>query len=313
MHNRLLSLIERGYSIDDVVNLSTYTDEELDNAVDDAFNHISKNCFSVDDRIAIFIGGQPGSGKTILSMELKEKIGNAVEIGIDNYRMYHPRYLEMEKCIKKHWENRQENINDTPGNDIADFTHVFAGAMTDKLIEKCSIMGYNIILEWGMREPLGPLKTMADFKNKNYNNLVLFVAAHKDLSYHACELRSQVMKNSMRIIRKVPKSFHDHCVNTLPSSVDYIYKYGFEANVIDGMFLVTRDGNVLWNDKLNTLPGKIYSNFVNNSSYLDKVNNDPELAFDTGVKELGSLLNQNNSQEYLYSIILPNLSKTSSK
>ena len=154
MHSRLLSLIERGYSIDEVVNLSTYTDDELNMAVEFAFEHISKNCVPVDDKIAIFVGGQPGCGKTILSMELKNRINNIVEIGIDNYRMYHPKYLEMEKCIRNHWKDKKENINDTPGNDIADFTHVFAGAMTDKLIEKCSTLGYNLILEWGMREPI---------------------------------------------------------------------------------------------------------------------------------------------------------------
>ena len=31
-----------------------------------------------------------------------DKIKNAVEIGIDNYRMYHPRYLEIEECITEH-------------------------------------------------------------------------------------------------------------------------------------------------------------------------------------------------------------------
>ena len=313
MHSRLLALIERGYSIDDVVDLSTYTEEELNSAFETAFNHISKNCFPVDDKTAIFIGGQPGCGKTILSMELKNKMGNVIEIGIDNYRMYHPRYLKMEKCIKEHWKNREENINDTPGNDIADFTHVFAGAMTDKLIEKCSTMGYNLILEWGMREPHGPLNTMNDFKNKNYNNLVLFVSTHKDLSYHACEVRSDVMKDSLRIIRKVPKSFHDHCVDTLPASIDYIYKHGIDNKVIDSMMLVTRDGKVLWNDKSNLLPGVVYNNYINDYYYSKDFNNDPELAFDTGIKELGNLINSDNGQEYFYSIILPNLSKTSSK
>ena len=37
MHSRLLALIERGYSMDDVVNLSTFTDAELNAAVDMAF------------------------------------------------------------------------------------------------------------------------------------------------------------------------------------------------------------------------------------------------------------------------------------
>ena len=58
-----------------------------------------------------------------------------MEIGIDNYRMYHPSYLEIEKVIKEFWKNKEETINSSPGNDIADFTHYFAGAMTDRLME----------------------------------------------------------------------------------------------------------------------------------------------------------------------------------
>lgn len=311
MHSRLVSLIERGYSVDDVVNLSTYTETELNEAVDMAFKHIVRNCTPVEDKTAIFVGGQPGCGKTVLSMELKNKIGNAVEIGIDNYRMYHPRYLEMEKCIRKHWENKNENINDTPGNDIADFTHVFAGAMTDKLMEKCSKLGYNLILEWGMREPTGPLKSMEDFKNIGYNNLVLFVSTYKDLSYHACELRADVMKDSLRIIRKVPKSFHDHCVETLPDSVNYIYKVGFEKDIIDYMMLITRDGKMIWDNKSNELPGDIYSNYLNNYNYLNVMDNDPKLALNTGKNELSLLLNRDgsiNGEEYIYTVVMPNLS-----
>ena len=151
MNSRLLSLIERGYSKEEVIKLSSFTDEELKYACDVAFEHISRDCTLTEDKYVIYIGGQPGCGKTVLSMDLKNRIKNIIEIGIDNYRMYHPNYLEIEKCIRKHWEKRKEHINDTPGNDIADFTHFFAGAMTDRLVEKASSLGYNILFEWGMR------------------------------------------------------------------------------------------------------------------------------------------------------------------
>lgn len=288
MNSRLLALIERGYSKEEVLKLSSFTDEELNYACDVAFEHISRNCTPAQDKYVIYIGGQPGCGKTVLSMDLKNKIKNIIEIGIDNYRMYHPNYLEIEKCIRNHWKNRIENINDTPGNDIADFTHFFAGVMTDRLIERASILGYNILLEWGMREPTGPLNTMNDLNEKGYDNFVLFVSTHKDISYEACELRYNVMKNSPHIIRKVPKSFHDHCVDTLPSSIDKIHVEGYKIGLIDYMALVTRNGNLLWDDKSLENPGIAFSNYVNKSNYL-KEENDPIISLNNSKKEISEL------------------------
>ena len=96
MNSRLQALINRGYPRDIVIKLASFTDKELEYASNSAFNHIARNCSKVTNPSAIFIGGQPGCGKTVMSMKLKNEIKNAVEIGIDNYRMYHPNYLEIE-------------------------------------------------------------------------------------------------------------------------------------------------------------------------------------------------------------------------
>lgn len=295
MNSRLEALVNRGYPKEVVERLATYTEEELKYASECAFEHISKNCIPVKNPSAIFIGGQPGSGKTVMSMNLKNKIGNAIEIGIDNYRMYHHRYLEMEKCIKEHWKNRKETENDTPGNDIADFTHLFAGAMTDKLIEMGKNSNYNLLLEWGMREPKGPLNCMKELKQKNYNNIVLFVAIYKDISYKACELRANIMKDNRHIIRKVPKNFHDFSVSTLPSSVDEIYNIGYSNKVIDYMALVTRDNNVIWDDKSKESPGNIYNKCLNDNAFIKNRENSFSVAIKTNEREMEGL--KNNIQE----------------
>lgn len=278
MNSRLQALIDRGYSKEDVIRLSSFTEDDLNYAVIFAFKHLSEGCQKVLNPKTIYIGGQPGSGKTVLSMELKNMYKNYVEIGIDNYRMYHPNYLRIEKCIKKYWEGKHESVNSSPGNDIADFTHFFAGAMTDRLIELCSKaddrgLSFNILMEWGMREPYGPLKTMADLKKKGYDNIVLFLTTPGHLSYDACKLRADVMKNSKRIIRKVPKSFHDLCISTLPMSVDTIYESGFDMDIIDYMALVSRDGKTLWDNNYGDKPGKIYEEILlgkKNNTYNDE-------------------------------------------
>ncbi|MBR6690234.1 MAG: zeta toxin family protein [Bacilli bacterium] len=286
MNSRLQALIDRGYSKEEVEKLALFTEEELEYASICAFKHISRNCTSVDLPNAIYIGGQPGSGKTVMSMNLKNEIGNIIEIGIDNYRMYHPRYIEIENCIKRHWENRTETINDTPGNDIADFTHFFAGAMTDKLIEMGKSNKYNMLLEWGMREPKGPLNSMRDLKKNGYNNVVLFVSTHRDISYNACELRTNIIKNSEHIFRKVPKSFHDLSVESLPDSINYIHEYGLKENIIDYMALLTRDNKIVWEFGNSILPGDVYKECLNNMDYINNKINDSSYAFITNKKEL---------------------------
>ena len=311
MNNRLLSLINRGYSETDIIELAAFTEEELEWATNIAFERISRNCGPVENKTAIFIGGQPGSGKTVMSMDLKKEIVNAVEIGIDNYRMYHPRYLEIEKCIKEHWKNRTETENDTPGNDIADFTHFFAGAMTDKLMEKCSKLGYNLILEWGMREPTGPLKSMKELKEKGYNNIVLFVSTHKEISYEACKQRADVMFNDNHIVRKVPQSFHDYSVETISKSVDRIYEEGYRYGIIDYMALVNRKGNVLWDDKHQTLPGHIYNNYLQNKELSNDIENNPYVSYINSKKEISFI----EEKEYtnIYTVLPLTLMATSSK
>ena len=286
MNSRLESLIKRGYPKELVIELSNFTPEELEYASKSAFEHIARNCTSVKNPSAIFIGGQPGCGKTVMSMDLKNKIQNIIEIGIDNYRMYHPNYLKMEECIKEFWKNKEESINDTPGNDIADFTHYFAGAMTDKLIEMGKNKKYNMLLEWGMREPSGPLNCMNDLKVEDYNNIVLFVSTNKDASYEACNMRYNIMKESNRIIRKVPKNFHDFCVETLPDSIDKIYIDGYGKNLIDYMSILKRNNEIIWDINSKEMPGTVFKKGLYNNN---EIQNNFFVAENTNRKEMEGL------------------------
>lgn len=289
MNSRIEALIEKGYDKELVFRLSSFTEEELKVASRSAFEYISCNCNPMDNPSAIFIGGQPGCGKTVMSMNLKKELKNILEIGIDNYRMYHPRYLEIEKCIREFWEGKKENINDTPGNDIANFTHYFAGDMTDMLIEMGKNKKYNMIIEWGMREPSEPLKCMEELKEKGYTNIVFFVSTNKELSYNACNMRYNIMKECNHIIRKVPRSFHDLCIETLPDSIDEIYKVGVKNKLIDYMAIVKRDNEITWNSDSEGFPGDIFK------AGLNKINddeNDIEVAHKITKKEMIGLKNK---------------------
>ena len=267
---RELGLIDRGYSSEDIINLCGYSDEQFKTIANIIISSISTGCKKVKNPKCIFIGGQPGCGKSTISIKLKDTFINdgAIEIGIDNFRSYHPNYLMMEKIINNHWKNRKRTKNDSPGNDIADFTHKFAGDMTDYLVDfftnNDNEYKYNLIIEWGMRTPEEPLKMMKILKEKGYFNIVNFIVVDKKSSYEACVLRADVMDGLEHIVRRIPKYFHDLCIKTLPDSCNKIYEDGYiNNNFIDQFSLVTRNGIVLW-DKNNKLkPGIIYKKYLN--------------------------------------------------
>lgn len=279
------ALVERGYDIDEVYNLSFFTEEQAQEISDVILERLTRNCTRVNNPICVYFGGQPGSGKSVASMKLKSTFNTdgIVEIGIDNYRTYHPNYLEMEKTIKKYWEDKTPTENSSPGNDIADFTHNFAGRVTDILIEKASksINGakYNMVMEWGMRTPEGPLASMKDLKEKGYVNLVNFIAVHKDISLEACRIRADIMNTQKHIVRRVPKSFHDLAVSTLPDSCDTIYQQGVvNGNIVDELVVTTRDNRIIWNKDNYKNPGLTYSEYLHNPELSKGVINEADLA-----------------------------------
>lgn len=282
---REMALVERGYDIEDIIRLATFTEEQAQQAAISIIDRITYNCQRVNNPVCIFLGGQPGCGKSTASMNLKENYttDGIVEIGIDNYRTYHPNYLEIEKLIKKHWINRKVNDNDSPGNDIADFTHNFAGRMTDIIIEmaskKVNNQAYNIVMEYGMRTPEGPLSFMEDLKNKGYKNIVNFIAVHKDISLEACKIRADIMNNQKHIVRRVPNSFHELACSTIANSCATIYREGYiKHKTIDDFFLTNRKGQVIWKVGDEKDLSSIYNEWLNNPEHsIDFINN-PDLA-----------------------------------
>lgn len=296
LSGRLEALISRGYPREDVIRLSSYTKEEFDLAATVAFNRITKGCDPVDNPICIYVGGQPGCGKSCLSLNIKNSTKNIVEIGIDNYRTYHPHYLEIEEYIKNHWKDKKETENDTPGNDIADFTHQFAGAMMDELVDKAckkeNGKSYNLVLEWGMREPTGPLKSMEDLKSKGYYNSVVFVCVNKEISLEACNIRSNIMKDKNHIIRKVPPVFHKLCVDTLPDSINKIFQDGTSKKILDTMSLCLRDGKVIWDKSSKDMPGEIFKKYLNISELTENYRNSNILASINNNKESNGIYNK---------------------
>lgn len=294
LSDREKSLIDRGYDRTIVESLCYLDENKLQEIEDRIYKDIIIGANPVSKPYVTYIGGQPGSGKSVISMRLK-RINNAVEIGIDNYRMYHPNYLSIEEVIMAHWKDREVTYNDSPGNDIADFTHSFSGVMTDRLIDRISKEKYNILLEWSMRNPNQIINSVNEFKGKEYKINLNVLAVNKNVSLNACHLRSNGMNEYGHIVRRVPDSFHEMCIRDLPDSINKIYEQCKDK--VDEFYVINRSGSVIWNSKSENLPGDVLREIIN-KDYMENIKNDTQWAAISYEKEsLGLRFNYNREME----------------
>lgn len=267
MQERELNLINRGYEENLVKSLNSYTLEDVNNVALKIFKEISHYCSPISNPKCIFVGGQPGSGKSTRIDEITNNFSkNIIVINMDLYREYHPNYEWIINSINNHWKDRIINDDDSPGNDLADFTHQFAGEVSDKLIKLSSEVinneAYNIAIEWGMREPFAPLETIEEIHNKGYFNEIIFIAVHKDESLESCNYRDLSNED---LVRRVSKSFHEKCIKELPISAKTIYIEGTNRKIIDSFKIIDRNNNILWDKNSNEDLYEVYYNYLNNN------------------------------------------------
>jgi hypothetical protein len=273
-------LIERGYDQNKVIELSSYDMDYVYKVRDFVVETLTKGCTKEETPIAMYIGGQPGTGKSVKLREIKNswKDNNVIcIIGLDNYRIYHPNYKEIEDVINEKWKDKKETIDSSKGNDMAAFTSDFASIVTDLIIDKITDHKYNLAIEWGMRSPLVPLETMEKLHNKGYKNIVKFIVVDKETSKEACTLRDNIMNEHDIILRRIPNYFHEDAINSLPYSSEQIYIEGFlNKKIIDEFSLIDRDNNILWDSSSDKKLTDTYNYYLNNK--VKDYKNNPEYA-----------------------------------
>ncbi len=271
-------MINKGYDKESILKLTSYTEEEMEYAVDCAIKYLVSNASMVNNPKCIFIGGQPGAGKSVMSQKLKS-VSNAVEISMDACRMYHPRYQELENLVKDFYKDKELTNENNPGNDIASLTQDFSGNMANILIDKISSMNYNILLEWNMRNAQDVLNCMNLLNKKGYTNEAIVVAVNKDISLDACNLRSNVMNSYGHIVRKVSNDFHKLCLDTIPENVDIIYEEGTTKKILDTMQILLRNGDKVWDNRnKECLPSEILNKYYNEKALTQNFTNNKNWA-----------------------------------
>ena len=102
---------------------------------------------------AFLIGGQSGAGKTTLHKIIHRRLdGNGISINGDDYRKFHPRFLELQRIY---------------GDEAVNYTAPWAGRMTEALIDSLSRIGYNLVIEGTLRTAEVPLKTAELLRQRN--------------------------------------------------------------------------------------------------------------------------------------------------
>ncbi len=262
------ALIQRGYSANDVLLFSRVEDEFIEETAEKIFAELTQGVVLSEKPVCVYIGAQPGCGKSTLIRRVKSgRLGAYyVDLAMDNYRSFHPMYQELEDIICSHWEERKETPDDSPGSDIADFTQYFAGTVVDTLEEMVSIeKRYNILYEWAMRSAQEPLASMRRLKGRGYRINVKYIAVNAEVSLAACRRRSVIMNSKGRVFRAIPDSFHALSVERIPQACNEIYTVGYmDRKDIDSFSLIDRSGNVLWRTGDSGLPGDFLSEILRN-------------------------------------------------
>lgn len=184
--------------------------------------------------IGIVLGGQPGSGKSVLTASIKNKTPNIVCINGDEYRSWHPQFSEIQKKY---------------GKDSAKITAKFAGKVTEYLIDRAIKEKYNVVIEGTFRTAETPLKTLKELKNNGYTTFACIKTCPAEVSWNRCLARYEDgLKDKSGKERFTDKSHHDLVVKNLAKNADIVYKSG----LADKFGVVGESGDLIFDSSKNS-------------------------------------------------------------
>ena len=121
-----------------------------------------------DKKVAYLLGGQPGSGKTVIQKLIKEKDPNAIIIDNDSFKRLHPNF---------------EQLAERLGLDVFQATAPFSNEITESLVSQLSDKGYTLVIEGTLRTAEVPLKTAKELIAKGYDVSLYVMGTPFPLSY----------------------------------------------------------------------------------------------------------------------------------
>lgn len=177
---------------------------------------VTKGKHSVDQPIAIVLGGQPGAGKSGLYEIARERFsGNIVELDCDKFRQFHPQSKQLVQDAATYGEK----------------TNPFVFEVVDRLVAELGDQGYNMIMESSMKSSHTALENHALLSPKGYAIEACIMATPKDVSWKGVVDRYNEQLANGELARMVPQEFHDMVVAQIPGAADEIYRSGKMSNI----------------------------------------------------------------------------------
>lgn len=233
-----------------------YSSIEFEEQYMKVYKDVEKDGVPQKNHAVIFLGGQPGSGKSNFYTQDNNLHGYIVIDG-DKYRKYHPHYNDIVKYDMENYASR---------------TQSFVNQCIERLIDDLSDQGYNLIIEGTLRDPDVPINTCQKLTNKGYKADMYVMAVDALISWQSTISRANILLNQGEFPRLVPIDKYNQIVNALPDNLDKIINssYFHSINVID------RDYNILYPNNKNMSASETLSNKLNlakwNNSYNDNAN-----------------------------------------
>lgn len=210
--------------------LGEYSKEEFEEARTFLIKRLVENreVYAAESPCAVLLGGQSGAGKTRLHSIVREEFGqNTIVINGDEYRSRHPHYRELDAKY---------------GPDAVSHTALWAGKMTEALIDALSVMRYNLIVEGTLRTSEVPISTATLLRKRGYGVSLALMAVKPEISLISCRIRYEQMRIAGTIPRATDPKHHDKIIHDIVDNLAVLEK----LNLFDDVRLFSREGTCLY-------------------------------------------------------------------
>ena len=171
---------------------------------------------------AYLLGGQSGAGKTTLHKIIRaDHSGNAISINGDDYRKFHPHFLELQQ---------------TYGDEAVNYTAPWAGRMTEALVDHLSRFGYNLIIEGTLRTAEVPMRSATLLRERGYDVSLALMAVKPEISLISCQIRYEEMRILGTTPRATDPAHHNKIIDQIVANLTVLE----ESELFDGIALYNR-------------------------------------------------------------------------
>ena len=176
-------------------------------AYQDAAREVLARSSSSDSPRAILLGGQPGSGKSVLAahaaQELRHQEG-VVVIDADRMRERHPDYKRL---------SIEDPIN------AADRTHKVAGSWAQRLTDEAMAGKRNLVIDGTMRKPEAVRDLSEQLRANGYRIEARVMAVRPEVSLTRAQLRFEQQIEARGYGRNVNEAQHDAAFRGLSRTI----------------------------------------------------------------------------------------------